>query len=181
VPRDVPLLPVVTGALLALVLSGMFVYAKVSAGTSSNPGTPIANINCDASEQSVVHYHAHLAILYQGTPVSVPQNIGITGKCLYWLHTHDDTGVIHIEAPQSASKRSFVLGEFFQVWKQPLSTSQVATLKVQKGQELVAFVDGQRHTGDPRKIPLKSHTLVTLEIGPPITDPPPGFEFPSGV
>jgi hypothetical protein len=34
------------------------------------------------------------------------------------------------------------------------------------------WVDGQPYTGDPRKIVLKSHTQVVLEIGPQFVDPP---------
>jgi len=37
--------------------------------------------------------------------------------CLYWLHTHVADGIIHIETP---GERSFTLGEFFDIWNQPL-------------------------------------------------------------
>jgi hypothetical protein len=137
----------------------------------------VANIRCDTGEQLAVHYHAHLEILYRDQPASVPAQIGIPGNCLYWMHTHDTTGVIHIEAPKDSASRQFKLGEFFQVWGQPLSSKQVATFKTGPGEELKVWVDGQPYTGDPSQIVLKSHEQIVLEIGPPFTDPPPTYTF----
>ena len=49
--------------------------------------------------------------------VRVPADIGIVTAgyaviCLYWLHTHDDSGTIHVEAPGG----TFTLADFFAVW-----------------------------------------------------------------
>jgi hypothetical protein len=41
----------------------------------------------------------------------------IPEKCIYWLHTHDETGIIHIESP---IKKDFILGQFFDLWKKKL-------------------------------------------------------------
>jgi len=98
--------------------------------------------------------------------------VGITSTCLYWMHTHQSSGIVHIEAPRESASRQFTLGDFFQVWGQPLSNRQVATFKLGSGDQLKMWVDGQPYTGDPRKIVLKSHTQVVLEIGPQFVDPP---------
>jgi hypothetical protein len=60
------------------------------------------------------HIHTHLDIFINGNHYTVPSQIGIKpdDRCLYWLHTHDDNGVIHIEAPE---KRDFTLGKFFDI------------------------------------------------------------------
>jgi hypothetical protein len=52
----------------------------------------------------------------------VPSQIGIPGNCFYWLHTHDESGIIHIEAP---AHREFTLGQFFDIWKKKLSNDQI--------------------------------------------------------
>ena len=45
----------------------------------------------------------------------IPADIGIIPeKCIYWLHTHDNSGIMHIESP---TKRNFTLGQFLQIWK----------------------------------------------------------------
>ncbi|WP_136625277.1 hypothetical protein [Dictyobacter kobayashii] len=50
-----------------------------------------------------------------GQPVQVPQNVGIASdqSCIYWLHTHDTSGIIHIESP---TQKTYTLGNFTQLW-----------------------------------------------------------------
>src|SRR5258708_5443270 len=58
----------------------------------------IDGIPCEQTEQLSYHVHAHLTIIVNGQPVVVPANIGIPGgRCVYWLHTHDTSGIIHVE------------------------------------------------------------------------------------
>jgi hypothetical protein len=175
----IPLLPV--GALVVLlVLCAGVAYLYFT--TAPSGPQKVANISCDATEQVAHHYHAHLTILYEGNEVNVPANTGITKSCLYWMHTHDATGVIHIEAPKSQANRAFTLGDFFAVWGQPLSKTQVATLKVTGDQKLLVYVDGTLQPDqDPSKIVLKNHTQVVLEFTPPTVDPPPTYTFPANL
>ncbi len=35
-------------------------------------------------------------------------------NCIYWLHTHDDTGTIHIESPV---EQNITLGQFLKIWE----------------------------------------------------------------
>jgi hypothetical protein len=112
--------------------------------------------------------------LRNGREVKVPAYIGIDFKhqCLYWLHTHDATGIMHIESPDT---RTYDLGEFFDVWGQPLSKTQAAALKG----NLKVFIGNRQYSGDPRKIVLKPHELITIEQGKVVE--PPSFTFPAGV
>ena len=170
-----PILPLVAGGVFVLVFIVLIVVYRVTSSAGGPGGQPVANIRCDNGEQLGVHYHAHVDIINEstGTPVVIPAQIGIPGQCFYWMHTHDTTGIVHIEAPRESSSRQFTLADFFQVWGQPLSPTRVATLPVGPGQQLKMWVNGQPYTGDPRKIVLRSHDQVVLEIGPPFTDPPP--------
>jgi hypothetical protein len=102
--------------------------------------------------------HAHLAIYVNGTPRLLPYGVGIVGPYqleqtadgpfvaggsrYYWLHTHDETGVVHIESPV---RRTFNLGDFFDIWHQRLSATQVGPATG----SVTAFLNGQRFTGDP--------------------------------
>lgn len=134
-------------------------------------GEPVAGIRCDAMEGNRIHIHQHLTILDKGTPVPVPFNVGRpdSGECLYWLHTHTPDGVIHIESP---SDRTFTLGDFFQVWGQPLSSRRAASAVATNGSTLKVWVDGKPYAGDPGTIPLKAHTDIVIEVGPPFPPPP---------
>jgi hypothetical protein len=166
------------------------VATQAGATTVASAGTPaqstqfaplggnVDGIPCETSEQLKYHVHAHLTIIANGQPVVVPANTGILinhlpGPCIYWLHTHDTTGIIHIEAP---SEREFQLGNFFDIWQQPLSATQVGSFMADGSHQLQFWVDGKQYTGDPRAIPLKNHTDITIVYGPPFPTPQP-FNF----
>ncbi|HLZ73026.1 MAG TPA: hypothetical protein VKV26_24245 [Dehalococcoidia bacterium] len=149
-----------------------------AATRAAGAGNPVDGIPCETSERLTYHVHAHLTIIANGQGVAVPANTGIVdNRCIYWLHTHDTSGVIHIEAP---SQRAFTLGEFFDVWGQPLSATQVLGFRADGTRSFQFFVDGQPYSGDPRQVPLGAHTLITIEYGPPFAAPPP-FTFPPGL
>lgn len=134
-------------------------------------------IGCNAGMESgtVYHVHMHLTMYDAGKPVTLPALIGFNNNhdCLYWLHTHDTTGIIHLEAPHHLTP---TLGNFFDVWGQPLSVTEVAASSVKPGQRLEVFVNMKLYRGNPRDIKLASHTTITIEIGPPFVKPQP-FNF----
>jgi hypothetical protein len=160
------------------------------AGTDGQAqGQPVDGISCNTSEQVVYHIHAHLAVYTNGMARIIPEGIGIVpptqvvqtsagpfvtaGKCFYWLHSHTQDGIIHVESP---SQRVYTLGNYFDIWNQPLSTAQVGPAHGQ----VTAFVDGRPFTGDPRSIPLNAHTLIQLDVGSASPAPQP-FTFPPGL
>ena len=162
---------------------GSFLAAAVAAcalacGTTSHAagfvpgGEPVDGIRCDSVEGAVMHSHQHLAIRNHGKPVPIPDDVGrpLIGQCFYWLHTHTPDGIIHIEAPNF---HSFTLGNFFDIWGQPLSRANVAGAKPKPGDQVMVWVGGKPYAGDPRKIELVEHLDVTIEVGPPYRKPAP--------
>ena len=144
--------------------------------TPSTTGTGTEDgITCAPIEQLAYHIHAHMAVYVNGSLRSLPAGIGIPGstlipygggviayggQCIYWLHTHTNDGVIHIESPTA---RIYTLGDFFDEWHQPLSSSQVASAKGR----VTAIVDGKVWSGNPRAIPLQPHSGIQLDVGSP--------------
>jgi hypothetical protein len=157
------------------------VYLRTPASSSTDP--TINGIPCQTNEQLAVHYHAHLSIIVGGNETTLPAGVGIdqTTQCLYWLHVHATDGIIHIEAPKTSAARKFTLGDVFDIWGKPLSSTQIGAAKLTKDQKLVIYVDGKPYAGNPRSIVLASHTQVVIEITPPEVTPPPTFTFPSGL
>jgi len=156
-------------AICALVCAAL---ATVSLARGEVPtGETIDGIRCDQSEGAVFHIHQHLTILDHGRPVEVPNDVGrpVLGACLYWLHTHTPDGIIHVESPVM---RNFTLGNFFDIWGQPLAATAVGPARCKKG-ALRVYVDGNRYTGDPRQIELTLHADIVLEAGPPYRVPAP--------
>lgn len=134
-------------------------------------GAPVNGIACNTMEGAVLHIHAHVALFVNGKQLAIPRNIGIVGKCLYWVHTHDAEGIIHMESPKY---RSFTLGDVFRIWGQPLSEKQVATYKG----PAAFFVNGVRYNGNPNAILLTTHQQIVIEVGRHV--PPPNYIFPPG-
>lgn len=142
-------------------------------GTLSTQARIIDGIPCNA-ENVTYHEHAHLEILDRGTQIVVPANTGIMDNtCLYWLHTHDNSGEIHMEMPRY---RPVTLGTFFDVWGQPLSRTRAAQAVVKPGESMRIYVNHKVYRGDPRAIILHRHTLITVEVGPPF-EKPSAFNF----
>ena len=159
-------------SLAAIAACALAALASPVAAPADMPnGETVQGIHCDRAEGVAFHIHQHLTLLDRGKPVTIPADIGrpLLGQCFYWLHTHTPDGLIHVESP---TFKTFVLGQFFDVWGQPLSATAVGPARIAKGQ-LHVFVDGRPYAGDPRKIELAQHTDITLEAGPPYHPPVP--------
>jgi hypothetical protein len=158
------------------LLASLVAVAALSCAGAARAAVPagqaVDGIRCDQMEGSVMHIHQHLAIRDHGKSVTVPEDVGrpIVGQCLYWLHTHTPDGIIHVESP---GFRTFTLGNFFDIWGEPLGKTNVAGAKPRKNERVVVWVDGRSYAGDPRKIELTAHLDVTIDVGPPYAKPAP--------
>ncbi|HEX6534714.1 MAG TPA: Ig-like domain-containing protein [Gemmatimonadaceae bacterium] len=155
-------------------------------GPNGGQGDPVGSVPCAADAgQPVEHRHSHLTLIANGQQIAIPLAIGVmnpiyndtneafAGTCFYWLHTHDQTGIIHVEPFEGG--HTFTLGDFFDIWGQPLTASGVAGYSG----SVAAYVDGKRFTGDPRSIVLADHQQITLEVGAPLVAPP-IYTWPNG-
>jgi hypothetical protein len=139
------------------------------------------------------HIHAHLDVFLDGRHVRVPAAIGIdisvpgvnrgqspdgtpsyggidlcARPCIAALHTHDDSGVLHIE---SQHPRDYTLGEVFTEWNVRLDSSCVGAY-CRPAKRIRVFVDGRRYTGNPRRLTLTDLQEIAIVIGsPPKTIP----------
>ena len=164
--------------------------ARTSTGLT---GQDVDGVSSNDNEQVAFHIHAHLAIYINGTQKLIPYGVGIVppyqlqtipagspgagtsfvggGSKFYWLHTHAETGVIHIESHKQVT---FTLGQFFDEWGQQLSPTQVGP----NTGKLTAYVNGKVFPGNPRDIPLNAHSVIQLDLGKDV--PPAPFTFPQG-
>ena len=197
---DVPILAVVVGAVCVALVIGMVGWIVYLNRPTSSQHPVAGGIPCDTGEQSKVHFHTGLQIVYHGVLTNLRENTGImtdasgNESCLYWLHVHpQDTNIIHIEAP---ANQTFTLGQFIDVWNAwsqakgygavKLDSTHVAQFTLAGDDTMKIYVDlgdgkgPQPYTGDARSIVLKSHEVITIEITPP-DQPPPAFTFPAGL
>lgn len=162
--------------------------APLASTAKKATGGTVDGISCQTSEQTIFHIHAHLTVFVDGTARQIPAGIGIpgaqaqntaqgafisSGTCFYWLHTHAADGIIHIESPV---QRTYTLGDFFDIWGQPLGAQQVGPLKGR----VIALYNDKVFRGNPRDIPLNAHAQIQLEIGTPLIAPV-SISFPNGL
>jgi len=134
-------------------------------------GRPVARLRCDLLRNEDHQIHSHLSIYLNGEALAVPAQIGVVQttpltECSYPLHTVDSSGLIHVDDRPDA----FTLGQFFQIWGEPLSYVDVGG---NPGLPVVVYVTDSnivtQYTGDLNAIELLSHREITIQIGTPIS------------
>jgi hypothetical protein len=173
---------ILIGAVAAVVViaavSAFFLYrgsqpgtqAAASSNTSASSLYPsVDSVSCDQGEHNDFHVHAHLSLYINGAQVQLPQNIGIASdqSCIYWLHTHDTSGVIHIEAP---GQDNYKLGTFFKIWSQRFPQLGFPA-QLDSTSDWQVYVNGKPYTGDFRQINLDAHALITMAYKTPNVKP----------
>ena len=160
---------------------GVLVYNVPNlAPATTRGGQTVDGISCRKQSVETVkyHVHVHVALYVNGKMMRLPAGIGVTQPrllekfsnghfydvgpydCLYWLHTHVADGIIHVESP---GRRNFTLGEFFDIWNQPLGPGQVGPAKG----KVVVYENGKRLLGNPRSTPLNAHANIQIDVGRP--------------
>ncbi len=182
----------VLGAAALLVLSGCGSDDPKSPSTTASaeplsfhdgaPPWPVNDRQADRMERAgvpllrqegqKVHYHAHLDVFYDGEEVTVPANIGIDveRQVISPLHTHSESGVIHIEADEEAD---FTLGQFLTEWGVKTSEACVAD---KCGDEVVVFINGSIQDDVATDIVIAADTQIALVLGTPPADIPSGYD-----
>jgi hypothetical protein len=108
------------------------------------------------------HHHALLDVYINGNKQSIPQYVGLQGQSFASMHTHDTTGIMHMEA---ARPFDYTLGDFMDVWGVYFTDKCIGAYCDGLGGTLRVYANGKQYQGDPTKLPLKQHTLVVITYG----------------
>jgi hypothetical protein len=160
-PTDIKLAPGYTDIHTAEALSTPYWSPWNYTGTD-----PIDGVACATSE--AYHIHAMVSIYRNGTRLALPGNIG-RSACNYDLHTHDGSGVIHLE---TATPKFFTLGQFFSVWGQTLSPTEVAGVAGTPSFYVVQNEQITKVTQNPDDITLEGHKEIVIVVGTPPAEIP---------
>ena len=122
-----------------------------------------------ASYDRGVHWHPDLSITMNGSPYTVPSQIGIDpslwkdhsldqyGIGMAPLHTHDTSGTIHVEV--NTSHRDFTLHEFLAIWGQPSDGSTIG------GHPVTSLtVDGVQQASPATDVVLKDGQKIAMTL-----------------
>jgi hypothetical protein len=144
---------------------------------------PVDGITCDHLEHSNEHIHIHLAIYVKNQPVTIPDDIGRSSTCFYWLHTHRTDGVIHLEAPATSA---YTLGLFLDIWAQSKQTLVLTSSSLLgnplNGHQLVVWVSqngqpAQPYLGNLGDLVLQGHQIITVAYDSPNVKPMTYFDW----
>lgn len=186
-------------------------------------GSPVDNIPTSTSMSDNYHVHAFLGLIVNGQQVAIPDGIGMVNPygdfqetnpnapsystCIgaaynnfecyadafYYMHTHDASGAIHMEAPSPVcgpatnytvpcDKSVFTLGNFLDIWgistsannfgpfNGPVSVYTSPLGKANSCSTSQCYTPSNtysQYTGDLRSIALYSHTVVWVVVGSP--------------
>ena len=101
----------------------------------------------------------------------MPAGIGIGDRLLSPLHTHDASGVIHVE---STTVRSYSLAEFFAVWGVRLTKTCLAG---ECGDGKVHLFFNGKPAADPNRVVLAQHLEIVVAFGAPPKPVPSSYRF----
>jgi len=148
----------------------------LASATTTELGTIVDGIQCQSIAQYAYTAYAHLQVYVNGKSRALPGGIGLIDMrpnptpeglkygdttCQYWLFTRAADGVIQVQSPVADN---FTLGQFFDIWNQPLSTDRVAGFHG----HVSVLVNGRAWPGKPQNVPLTEHADIQLAVGKPV-------------
>ncbi|GAC1540447.1 MAG: hypothetical protein NVS3B12_27380 [Acidimicrobiales bacterium] len=136
-----------------------------------------AGLTLLSSEGTAEHIHAHLDVIYDGMAVKVPADIGIDTRRsgISSLHTHDATGIVHIESPDV---RPFTLGELFTEWGVSMTATCVG--QCSPSHPVSVYVNGAKVDTPADQVVLIEHAEIVVAVGAPPASVASSYTFPKG-
>ena len=125
----------------------------------------LAELDLPSLSESILHHHIELSSFVDGQQAVVPAGIGYSPELQVFspLHTHDDTGIVHVESADPNFEP--VLGQFMDVWGVYFTSSCIGSECSSGSQALRVYVDGKEYTGDPTLLPLTDMLSVVITFG----------------
>lgn len=164
----------------AAAATGWELERKGSADRINASGLEVLN-----AEGAAEHFHAHLDIYVDGKPVTIPADIGFSfsadGKPdgISSLHTHDESGIIHIEAPVAGE--TYRLSQLLAEWGVLDGTDQTPGSAHSAIDDWSVTVNGTKQEAPVQAVILKAHDEIVLHHGVAPSPLPAAFTFPDGV
>ena len=155
--------------LMSLMSEGSIRHFHAYGQTADFPNDDLLTIDgieCAEAEQFAFHIHTQFNITINNQSYPIPAGIGIIpNNCIYWMHTHDESGLIHIESP---IKKEFTLGQFLDIWNRFNSSDTVVQYITNNNINgtILVYINGTQmnNSTDYRDIELKDRGNITLII-----------------
>ncbi len=173
---------------------------------SGGTGQPVDGTTCDTQMSDNYHVHVYLGVIANGQQMALPAGAGMVNPqppvngfvnlatCFYHLHTHDSSGIVHIEDPDPqnlpVTQSLYTLKTFLDIWGVTADANHFGPFQG----PVEVFTSGQTYQGnsngstvnassytyygdDPTNIPLYSHEVIWVEVGPTYPTSLPSVHF----
>ncbi|MBI2632351.1 hypothetical protein HYW75_05080 [Candidatus Pacearchaeota archaeon] len=144
---------------LVFIIGIIWLFSITIRGNNSCKTDPVTEINIGSHQNLALHIHTDLEIIIDNVAKEIPANIGIAPGLMRPLHTHDNSGEIHMEGP---CVRNFKLGEFFQVWGKSFNSRCIFDFCTENG-TLTMMVNGKVNTEFDNYI-MRDQDEITIEF-----------------
>jgi hypothetical protein len=123
----------------------------------------IARLKLPLVGKEQFHSHALLHVYNEGRLVELPPNIGIdrANDAYAPLHTHDPTGIVHMESERPFK---FNLGMFFAIWGVRFGNNSLGSLQNDGDKRMHVYVNG-KPVSDPVHYVLQDNDNVVVAYG----------------
>lgn len=125
--------------LVGLFVAKIFIKRPTLTHRTNRTNREVALV-CTSDMATQFHIHPHLTIMINGQAQAIPANIGIQPGCMNALHTHDNTGTIHVESPE---QRDFTLADWFTVWGKPFDKDHILAASVDASSTIQVTINGK--------------------------------------
>lgn len=162
--------------------------------------TTLDGVTCAKTMSSNYHIHVFVGLYVNGAEYAIARGVGVVEplnpnamdilyatQCFYYTHTHDSTGIFHIEdynngvVEKPATTSKYNTGQLFAIWGITVNQNQfgqfAGPLRVFTSGQVYRYIDPQnggtipesrltQWTGDPAAIPLYDHEVIWYMVGP---------------
>jgi hypothetical protein len=152
------------------------------------------------------HIHIYLGVYVNGTQMALPIALGMdnpgaasdgfinSASCFYYIHTHDSSGIVHVEDPNPndipVTGTMFTLQNVLDVWGITAGPNNFGPFtgpvrvftsgQVYRGNtsnHTTSATDLTYYGNNPSSIPLYSHEVIFVEVGPTYPTTLPNVDF----
>ncbi len=142
--------------LIILLVSTMIFYVT----SFTNDRSTILS-KCTGHFKNNMHYHFYLEILQENEKIPLPSNVGVYENCIHPIHTHDASGLVHVDYPE---KIHFTLGDFFDMQGIIFHDRQIGSIKTFDGYKIIVRVGDKNREKDYRNILLEDKKDIKIQI-----------------
>ena len=152
---------------IAGIFTMVFLYLVMTSADSiqDDNNWQISEVCLDDHNSLHTHEHVQLTIIINETQVEISPNIGIGDPgCngMKGIHTHDNSGKLHIETP---SPMSAPLGAFFEIWGESFSDDEIMGHKADGQHEVLLTINGEVNSLYEEYM-MEDGDIIEIEYGP---------------